>query len=380
MPHAVPPRPHAVPPRRRPTARTTPDPKPSRPRRDPLRGVLRHAAAADEASRPAELGDARRPGSRSARRPPVVPKEPPLLGTDRPRPHGTAHRALRDDDDPSATSSCTPCARRYPHSSTGILWATGSARGQARVSTPTTGRSTENAQIHRFSPWKLWIERSDRASRPPSEHTVVNEPVDNCGRRASTCGRRRSHRWTTCGENSAAHRACDFPTFPPPLRPHGFVLSDLRKHPFSTEFTAPMTMTKVLSSRGIHTPSSGLGGPTTRTGRRRRRPAEPGLARAAGRDRSPGVVPGSSDHAPRVVFMHDRTCIAAPDRTARSADELPGRRTVTARPAVRGGTCTSAGATRHDAGSPGRHRRPGRVKIESDPGRWDERVWDEVPG
>ncbi|MNW58290.1 hypothetical protein D3C74_361460 [compost metagenome] len=80
----------------------------------------------------------------------------------------------------------------------------------------------------------------------PSTHKLVHLPVDNCGRRGTSCGQRRPDRWTAnCGQ-PVVNSASDLPTGPSPVRPHGKRASDLGRERFSTLCTAPMTTTNDL--------------------------------------------------------------------------------------------------------------------------------------
>jgi hypothetical protein len=77
-------------------------------------------------------------------------------------------------------------------------------------------------------------------------HKLVHLPVDNCGRRGTSCGQRRAGRWTAICGQLVVNSACDLPTGPYPLRPHAESASDLQGNPFSTLCTAPMTTTNDL--------------------------------------------------------------------------------------------------------------------------------------
>lgn len=126
---------------------------------------------------------------------------------------------------------------------------------------------------------QLWVNRwTTPASLPGPMCTAVHSAVDNCGRRASGCGRRPPDRWTACGGKLVTHSACDFPTASPPGRPHPIWASDLRRHRLSTVCTAPTTTTTHLSDGEIHTPSSGSD-------------ARPAQSRTAPRRRSACLVP-----------------------------------------------------------------------------------------
>ena len=170
---------------------------------------------------------------------------------------------------------------------------------------------------------------------------AVHVSVDNCGRRASSCGRQRARRWTTCGDRTAAHRTCDFPTARPPLRPHAFMGSDLRRHPFSTCSTTPMTTTKVLSegdSTRLHQAPAGrparLLETRCRTDRRGTSGRPDPTTRAASRrtrGRRTGPSPGSSSQflpSPTSRRVHARPVCAdlRPELLASAADgPLPER-------------------------------------------------------
>lgn len=182
--------------------------------------------------------DLHRPVCRSPRR------ARPGLGPS-PRPEPADATAVRGDH--RTTPPRTGCGRRYPHPSTGTC-------GQrCCLKRSLSGRPhPPEAPPHRASSPGLPTPCCGRTVADPSNHlgqvyTVVHVAVDNCGRRASACGRSPSPRWTTCGENTGTHRSCDLPTTRPRPRPHAENAADLRKQSFSTVCTTPMTTTNNLS-------------------------------------------------------------------------------------------------------------------------------------